>query len=207
MCLQIQNSWHLATFSCGDSALEEANRERTGFLIMPKRPYEWRVDSHGRYNFMNADLALGPHDSSAHFPVFLHLRTTNLPGPDSITRSEQAQQRNKDGLNAKPPGTSDGSGDAHEHDVVYQDLLSAYLSTPSTVTSESLVGPLCPLHCCSDILFHVVVCVCVCVSVSVYRSRSSLLDVSSRTILWTAKTLIVSPRHQYKTILVVTHHL
>ena len=31
-----------------------------------------------------------------------------------------------------------------------------------------------------------------------YRSRSSLLDVSSRTVLWTAKTLIVSARHQYK---------
>ena len=31
-----------------------------------------------------------------------------------------------------------------------------------------------------------------------YRSRSSLLAVSSRTILWTAKTLFVSPRHQYK---------
>ena len=31
-----------------------------------------------------------------------------------------------------------------------------------------------------------------------YRSRSSLLDVSTRTILWTAKTSFVSPRHQYK---------
>ena len=31
-----------------------------------------------------------------------------------------------------------------------------------------------------------------------YRSRSSLLAVSSRTILWTAKTLFVSPCHQYK---------
>ena len=31
-----------------------------------------------------------------------------------------------------------------------------------------------------------------------YRSRSSLLDVSTRTIPWTAKTLFVSPRHQYK---------
>ena len=41
----------------------------------------------------NADLALGPRDTMAHFPVFLHLRTTNFPGPDSITRSEQAQQR------------------------------------------------------------------------------------------------------------------
>ena len=31
-----------------------------------------------------------------------------------------------------------------------------------------------------------------------YRSRSSLLAASSRTILWTAKTLFVSPRHQYR---------
>ena len=81
------------SFLWGLGALEEANRECTGFLIMPKRPCEWRGDSHGCYKFNNADLALGPRDSSAHCPVFLHLRTTNLPGPDSITRSEQAQQR------------------------------------------------------------------------------------------------------------------
>ena len=60
---------------------------------MPKRPYEWRVDSHGCYKFDNATLGLGPRDQSAHLPVFLHLRTTNLPGPSSIMRSEQAQQR------------------------------------------------------------------------------------------------------------------
>ena len=77
----------------GLGAPEEENRERTGFLIMPKRPYEWRVDSHGCCKFNNAELALGARDSSAHFSVFLHLRTTNLPGPDSIMRSEQAQQR------------------------------------------------------------------------------------------------------------------
>ena len=77
----------------GLGALEEASRERTGFLIMPTRPYEWRVVSHGCHKFNNAPLALGPRDSSAHFTVFLHLRTTNLPGPDSITRSEQSQQR------------------------------------------------------------------------------------------------------------------
>ena len=40
-----------------------------------------------------------------------------------------------------------------------------------------------------------------------YRSRSSLLAASSRTILWTAKTLFDSPRHQFKTILAVTFHL
>ena len=38
-------------------------------------------------------LVLGPRDQSAHLPVFLHLRNTNLPGPSSIMRSEQAQQR------------------------------------------------------------------------------------------------------------------
>ena len=63
---------------------------------MPKRPYEWRVDSHGCYKFDNAALGLGPRDQSAHLPVFLHLRNTNLPGPSSIMRSEQAQQRRYD---------------------------------------------------------------------------------------------------------------
>ena len=74
-------------------ALEDSNRECTGFLIMPKRPCEWRVDSHGCCKFNNADLELGPRDTTAHLPLFLHLRTTNFPGLDSITRTEQAQQR------------------------------------------------------------------------------------------------------------------
>ena len=77
----------------GLGALEEPNRECAGFLIMPKRPYEWRVHSHGCYKFDNALLGLGPRDQSAHLPVFLHLRNTNLPRPSSIMRSDQAQQR------------------------------------------------------------------------------------------------------------------
>ena len=80
----------------GLGALDEQHRECTGFLIMPKRPYEWRVDSHGCYKFDNAALGLGPRDQSAHLPVFLHLRNTNLPGPSSIMRSEQTQQRRYD---------------------------------------------------------------------------------------------------------------
>ena len=32
------------SFLWGLGALGEPNRERTGFLIMPKRPYEWLVD-------------------------------------------------------------------------------------------------------------------------------------------------------------------
>ena len=77
----------------GPCALEEPNRECAGFLIMPKRPYEWRVHSHGCYKFDNVLLGLGPRDQSAHLPVFLHLRNANLPRPSSIMRSEQAQQR------------------------------------------------------------------------------------------------------------------
>ena len=34
-----------------------------------------------------------PGISPAHLPVFLHLRNTNIPGPNSSMRSEQAQQR------------------------------------------------------------------------------------------------------------------
>ena len=48
-------------------ALEEQNRERTGFLIMPKRSYEWHVDSHECYRFDNAALDFGPRDQTAHF--------------------------------------------------------------------------------------------------------------------------------------------
>ena len=81
------------SFLCGLGALEEQYRECTGFLIMPKRPYEWRVDSHGCYKFDNAALGFGPRDHSAHLPVFQHLRTTSLIGPSSIMRSEHAQKR------------------------------------------------------------------------------------------------------------------
>ena len=93
MCSRIQSFQHLAIRFCGDLALEEQNRERTGFLIMPKRPYEWRVDLHGCYKDDNAALGFGPRDQTAHLLVFLQLRTTNLAGFDSIMRSELAQQR------------------------------------------------------------------------------------------------------------------
>ena len=58
---------------------------------MPKRPYEWRIDAHGCYKFDNAELGFAPRDQTAHFPVFLHFHTSNIP--DSILRSSQAQQR------------------------------------------------------------------------------------------------------------------
>ena len=76
--------------------LDETCRECTEFLILPKRPYEWRVDAHGCYKIDNAELGFVTRDQTAHFPVYLHLRTTSLPGPDSITRCAQAQQPRMD---------------------------------------------------------------------------------------------------------------
>ena len=52
------------SFLWGLGALEEPNRGRTGFLTMPKRPCEWRVDSHGRHKYDNAALGFGPRDQT-----------------------------------------------------------------------------------------------------------------------------------------------
>ena len=87
---------HLVIRFCGDLVRWKSRTVSAGFLIMPKRPYEWRVDSHGCYKYDNAALGFEPRDQSAHLPVFLHLRTTNLPGPDRIMRSEHAQQRRRE---------------------------------------------------------------------------------------------------------------
>ena len=94
MCSLIQSFQLLATRSCGWlGALEDSNRQRTRFLILPKRPKKWHVDAHSCQIFNNADLGFGPRDTMAHFPVFLHLCTTNFPGPDSMTCSDQALQK------------------------------------------------------------------------------------------------------------------
>ena len=98
--------------SVGTRALDEQHRERTGFLIMPKRPFDWRVDSHGCYKLDNAALGLEPWDQSAHLPVFLHLRNTNFPGPSSIMRSGQTQQRRYDRRHNKPERAKKH---AHDH--------------------------------------------------------------------------------------------
>ena len=78
---------------CCLGGLDDTCRECTSFIIMPRHPHTWIVYSHGCYKFDNADVGFRPRDLTAHFPAFLHLRVTNLPGPDRIVRSDQAQQR------------------------------------------------------------------------------------------------------------------
>ena len=104
----------------------------------------------------------------------LDLTTPRLAYPFSFTCAPPTCRApttspNKDDLNAKPPGTSDGSGDADEHDVVHQDHVSA---TPSTVTNESLAGPLSPI---ALTLRHFASRLCACLCVPVCLSLSLCL--------------------------------
>ena len=112
------------SFLWGLGALEEPNRECTGILIMPKRPYDWRVDTHGCYKYDNAALGFGPRDQTAHLPVFLHFRTSNLPGP---TASCAVSKRNKEGLSADITSKNVRGDDVLDRDVVHQSHVSAHL--------------------------------------------------------------------------------
>ena len=104
----------------GLGALEDSNRERTRFLIMPKRPHEWYVDAHGCYKFNNADLALGPRDTTSHLPAFLHLRTTNFR---ALTVSRAVNRLTRGAWNAKSPSMSVDKAAGNSHSLQHPDLL------------------------------------------------------------------------------------
>ena len=87
-CPQTQSLRRPATRSCGASA-DETCRECTG-LIMPRHLHTWRVHAYGCCKFDKADMGYGPRDRTAHFPAFLHLRVTKLPGPVSIMRKRSS---------------------------------------------------------------------------------------------------------------------
>ena len=148
-------------------ALDEQNRECTDFLIMPKRPYEWRVDSHGRCKFDKAALGFGPRDQSAHLPVFLHLRTTNLPGPSSIMRSEHAQQRRMERMTVREE-------DVHDCDPVRQGHVSAFLVTSSEFARESLASQLCLPTALAHGRFASSICLCLCLCQTNFHMRKHL---------------------------------
>ena len=101
-------------------ALDDSCRERTAFLVIPQRPYEWRVDSHGCHKFNNADLAPGPRDTTAHFPLSLHLRTTNFPGPDSI--SSAVSKLSGNAWNEKQASMNVGKAAGNLHSLQHPDL-------------------------------------------------------------------------------------
>ena len=111
-----------------------------GSSSCPKRPNEWRVDSHGCYKFDNAALGFGPRDQSAHLPVFLHLRTTNLPAPPA---SCAASMHNKEEWTAGITNMTVHERDVHDCDPVRPGHVSAFPLTPSAVARESFASQLC----------------------------------------------------------------
>ena len=66
---------------------------------MLKRPYEWRVDSHGCYKFNNADLALGPRDTTGQLSVFFICAPPISRAP---TASPAANRLSRGAWNVKP---------------------------------------------------------------------------------------------------------
>ena len=131
------------SFLWGLGALEEQYRECIGFLIMPKSPYDWRVDSHGCYKYDNAALAFGPRDQTAHLPVFLHLRTTNLPGPTALCA---ANTHNKEEWNAGITNMTVREEDGLDCDVVHQCHVSAHIFILPCRSFVSHLGPVVSHH-------------------------------------------------------------
>ena len=128
------------SFLWGLGALEEPNRECAGFHILPKRPHEWRVHSHGCYKFDNAALGLGPRDQSAHLPVFLHLRTTVCLDPAA---SCVVSKHNKENLNADTTKNA-CRVDVHDHAPVRQGHVSFSFLTPFELACERFASQLFP---------------------------------------------------------------
>ena len=94
MCSQTQSFRFQATLSTGGLVLWRTQiASAQGFSSCRSARMNGVWIHMAATSFNNTDLAFGPRDATAHLPVFLHLRTTNFPGPDSITRREQAQQR------------------------------------------------------------------------------------------------------------------
>ena len=81
----------------GLGALVEPNRERTGFLIMSKRPYDWRVDTHGCCKYDNAALGLDPEIKPLTFLCFFTFVPPTYLAP---TASCVVNMRNKEGSSA-----------------------------------------------------------------------------------------------------------
>ena len=94
-------------------------------------------------NTITLRSALDPRNQTAHLPVFLHLRTTDLPGVP--TASCAANMHNKEEWNTGITNMSVREEDVHDRDPVRQGHVSASLFTPSSVACESFAGQLC-LH-------------------------------------------------------------
>ena len=66
----------------------------TGFKCVLQRPFYWFVKNYGIHTFENAQLGLNERDESTHYPVFMYLWATRIPGGTRASlRSDAAQAR------------------------------------------------------------------------------------------------------------------
>ena len=89
----------------GAGGLDETCKVCTGFLIIPDRPYKWRVDAHGRCKFDNAELGLALRDQTAHFSCLPSPPRHQPPGP----RQHYAQSTSSATTRAKTTACVDAS--------------------------------------------------------------------------------------------------
>ena len=102
----------------GLGALDEQHRECTGcFLIMPKRPYDWRVDTHGCYKYGNTALGFGPEIKPLNFLCFSTFATPKNPDPAVLCA---VSKLNKEGMIANTTNLSVPRNVAREHAPVHQ---------------------------------------------------------------------------------------
>ena len=85
----------------GAGGLEGAKVDCTGFLCMPRRPFHWLINKHGVHTFSNDQLGLHERDEGTHYPVFMHLWATNLPGgtPSGRTKRRSTSEAALEGHN------------------------------------------------------------------------------------------------------------
>ena len=126
-------------------ALEDSNRECAGSLLMPNRPYEWYVDAHGCYKFNNADLALGPRDTTAHFPVFFYINAP--PTSQALTASRAANKPSRNAWNVKLPSMSENNAAENSPSLQLLDMPVPPLRENSGCSLRVAAAPSGEPHC------------------------------------------------------------
>ena len=152
----------------GPGALEEPNRECAKFLIMPKRPYEWRVHSHGCYKLTRPRFSWTsrPICSSPLCSFIFALLICRDPAASCVV-----SKHNKEDLSADTTKNVRGD-DVHDRALVRQGLVSvSFLTLLRSRVSLLLVCCSLHLHCRLDVLIQV----CVCVFVCLFLQRCSLV--------------------------------
>ena len=159
----------------GLGALEEPNRECDGFLIMPKRPYEWRVHSHGCLAW----------DHETNLLILQCSFIFVIPICQDPAASCVVSKHNKDDLSADTTKnvcrddvhecTPVNQGftnmtireeNVHDRDPVRQGHVSAFPFTPFAIASESFASQLCLPTALTHGRFASSLCLCLFVSLS-----------------------------------------